>query len=223
MKINRKKFADENAVSLRQKLLLIFITLSMIPLFFAAKSVFTILAQTRDKQEKKITKEKFKNEPIEILEINSDSKKVEFQEKFIQEGDWLKDFTIKFKNISDKPIIYISTVISFPETDSTGKQMVYFLKYGVNPLVQSNISDESVSLAANDTAELRLTAEKFSKLKDFLATRQHSLRNLSETHLTIMAVYFDDGTFWSSGTVFRPDPDKPGKFIPAENNSQEEE
>ena len=220
MKINQNSPAKENKISLRQKLLLVFIALSMIPLFFAAKSMFAGLAQTKNKQEKVIKKVAFDNEPIEFLNLESNGKTVKPNEKFIQEGDWLKDFTIKFKNISDKPIVHVSIAILFPETGSSDSPQVYFLRYGVNPEV--NNKETPSLLAANDTAEIKFSDKNFNHLKEFLSQRKQ-LAELTEANFRIMVVYFEDGTKWSAGTIFRPDPNSAGKFIPADSKPLEEE
>lgn len=188
--------------------------------FIFSQNIVIVFSQTIDKSEKIITKESFKNEPIEIFELKSDEKTVKLKESFVQENDWLKDFTLKFRNVSGKSIVYVSTVIGFPETDSTGNRMVYYLKYGVNPLVKNNTKDEPELLAPDETAKLLLSVEKYTKLKNFLATRRHWLKDLTEIHLTIVSVYFDDGTHWSAGTTFRPDTNRPGKFIAVDENNQ---
>lgn len=222
MKTNRNKSRNKNKISWRQKFLLFLLVLSMIPVFFATKKIIVAFSQTKDRNRKEISKATFDPEPVEIVEITSDGKKLKLNEKFTQEDDWLKDFTIKFKNISGKPILYVSIVIGFPETDSTGNRMVYFLKYGVNPLIQKNGKDDFMLLAPDETVEVKLTPEKRTKLKDFLAQR-HFLADLTKAHLTLMVVHFEDGTYWSAGSIFRPDPNKPGKFIAVDENNQEEE
>lgn len=222
MNTNQSLPTHKDKIQARHKLILFVLAFSMIPLFFVSRNLLTGFMQTKDRNEKKMTKESFKNEPIEIISLESSGKRLKLDEKFIQEEDWLKDFTIEFKNISGKPITYVSVVIGFPETDSTGSRMVYFLKYGVNPLIRTNITDKPGLLPPNATTELKLSAEKYTNLKNFLATRQHLLKDLTEAHLTIMAVYFDDETHWSAGTLFRPDLNNPGKFLPV-NDPQEDE
>ena len=223
MKNNQYKLTTTNRISSRQRLVMFLLVLLMIPLFFVSRNIIVGFSQTENKSEKKITKESFKNEPIEIIDISSNEKSVELEENFVQKNDWLKDFTIKFKNVSGKSIVYVSTAIDFPGTDSTGNRMSFSLKYGVHPLVEKNANVKLELLAPNDMAELYLSAERYETLKNFLATRQHLLKDLTETHLTIVTVYFDDGTHWSAGTIYSPDPNRPGKFVAIDKNNQEEE
>ncbi len=222
MKINQNNSVKRIRITLWQKKMVFLFFVLMIPLFFISRNIIVGFTQTTDKNEKRITKEVFKNEPIEILEIKSDEKAVRLKENFAQKDDWLKDFTLKFRNVSGKSIVYVSTVIGFPETESTGYGMVYPLKFGINPLVKKSKGQPKL-LKSNDIGEIVLTAENYLNLKNFLATRSHSLNDLTEIHLTILVVYFDDGTQWGAGTTFRPDPNIPDKFIPVDQNNQEEE
>lgn len=205
---------------MRQRLILITAVFSMLPLFFVTENIITVFTQIKNKKEKEISRIKFENEPIEFLKVESDGKTVKLNEKFAQENDWLKDLTIKFKNISDKPIVYVSMAVDFPETDSTGKRMFHFLKYGVPLYAPPMPNDKKELLAPGDTAEVRLSPEEYTTLTDFLIQR-HLLSDLTKANFRIMTVHFADGMIWGSGKIFRPDPDKPGKFIPLDKKGQE--
>lgn len=229
MKIGQYNLTKSDKISLRQALILFVLLLFMIPLFFTAKSLFTALAQTKLKKEKVIKKVSFDNEPIEFLKLESDGKAVKPSEKFIQEDDWLKDFTIKFKNISGKPITYVSIVLLFPETGPNGLPMSYPLRYGVLPLpakygVQPKVvnKEQAKLLAPNDTAEVKLSDENFKALKQFLLSRS-LLSDLTEVNFRIMSVEFEDGTHYVGGTYWTPDPMNAGKFMPVGDKFQEEE
>ncbi len=218
-----------NKILLRQKLLLFFVLLFMIPLFFTARTIFTSLAQTKLKKEKVIKKVSFENEPIEFLKLESDGKVVKPNEKFIQEDDWLKDFTIKFKNISGKPITYVSIVLLFLETGPNGLPMSYPLRYGILPLPEKYgihpkvaSKDQAKLLLPNEITEVKLSDENFKALKQFLLSRS-LLSDLTEVNFRIMSVEFEDGTHYVGGTYWTPDPMNADKFIPVENKSQEEE
>lgn len=203
------------------RLLLVLIVLLMVPVFFVSRALFIGFAQTNDKKEKKITKEQFKNEPIEFIQQKSNGKKFKLNEKFVQEDDWLKNLTIQFKNISDKSIIYADIAIGFPETESTGLRMGMSLEYGVHPRAPKRENNNEVKLLLpGEVGEVNLSPEKLTKLNNFFITR-HSPAELTELHLTIVGVFFEDGTYWSAGSMFRPDPDRPGRSIHINDNPKE--
>ena len=185
----------------------------MISVFCSTKSSLTVFAQTNDRNQKKIIRQTFKNEPIEFVEPKSNGEKFKFNEKFTQETEWLKDFNLDFKNISNKPIICVSIAITFPETASNGLPMTHFINYGVPPALEKNNVNEPKLLAPNETAQVGLSAEAYNHLTKFLATRNHTLTNLTEAHLTIMLVYFEDGTKWSGGDLYQPNSNRPRRYV----------
>ncbi|HEY2865915.1 MAG TPA: hypothetical protein VGJ02_02370 [Pyrinomonadaceae bacterium] len=220
-----KSKSDASAwLSLKQKLVLPLFVLLMVPVFFVAKNIFTSYAQTRNSKEKIIKKVSFDNEPLQFLAFESDGKKINSDEKFTRDNDWLNDFTIRFRNVSGKPIVYVSIALGFPETATTEPPIGYFLKYGVNPLVptQKIENDKREILAPNEIAEVKLSPEKFDGLKTFLGSRRQ-LSELTIVDYRIMVVYFEDGSAWSAGNDLQPDPSRPGKFIHAKKKGQEEE
>ena len=221
MKNTRSGFMPE--FEAYNRLLLVLIIILMVPVFFVSKALFTSIAQTNDKKEKKITKETYKNEPIDFVALKSNGKKLKLYEKFTQENDWLKDFTFEFKNVSGKPISYISIIVNFPETRSNGLPMSHIIKFGVHPVLNPNKNNDELKMVApNDSAQILLSAERYDKLKEFLATRNHSLKDLTEANVAIQAVFFTDGTNWAGGSIYRPDPDRPGRYIFVDENPQGE-
>lgn len=218
---------NKNEISFKQNLLknrfiLIAAVFSMLPLFFITESAITVFTQEKNKKEKEITRIAFENEPIEFTKVESDQKTVKLNEKFDQEGDWLKGLTIKFKNISAQPIVYVSIVVDFPETESTGKLMLYFLNYGTHLYAPAMPNDKKELLSPGSTAEVKLSSKDYSILKNFLSQR-HLLSDLTKANFRIMTVHFVNGTIWTAGTISRPDPDRPGKFIPVDKKNQEKE
>lgn len=216
MKITQNASAKKSKIS--NRLLLLVVVISMIPLFFVSRTLFTSLAQTKATSEKKFIKESYKNEPIEFSSINSNGKKIKLNEKLIQENDWLKDLTIDFKNIYDKPITYISLIINFPETHSNGLPMSYIVKFGVHPNNANKNNYASEIVLPKEVAQINLSQKSYDALKTFLATRNFTLKDLTEANLAIQTVFFADGTIWFGGTISRPDPTHPGKYIRVDEN-----
>lgn len=220
MQFDQNNLMPTSKIQIRRRILLLVFVLLMFPLFFISKNVFVGLTQTINKKEKKFTKENLKNEPVEFVDLKSNGKKFKLDEKSTQEEEWLKDFTIDFKNISGKPITYVSMTITFPETRSTGNTMTYFINYGVLPNTPNKNNDQPKLLAPNKIAQVALSPERYGKLKNFLATRNHALTDLTEARLRIMSVYFEDGTRWNAGAISRPDPNKPGRYIYDDNHQE---
>lgn len=198
--------------------LILILTLVVVPVFLVTKSVIVGFTQTQNKDEKQIKKNSFKKEPVEILGLGSGGLVRKFSQKFQKKKDWLKDLKIKFKNTSGKTISFIEFGLLFPETQSTGRTMYYTLRSGVHPLTLARKNKETVNFAApNSVSELKLSAEGFTRLKAFLATRQE-LDSLTVVNIQISVVYFSDGTRWYAGTMWRPDPQRKGRHLPIDDD-----
>jgi len=219
MKINQHNSIKRNEYPSIQKLRLSLIVILMVSVFCSTKNSFTVFSQTNDRNEKNITKESYKNEPIEFIELKSNGKKFKLNERLTQEEDWLKDFTIDFKNVSDKSITYVSIIINFPETRSSGLPMSYIIKFGVQSDFPNKTNDELKMVAPNEIAQISLSPERYEKVKAFLATRHHLLKNLTVANVAIQSVFFADGTNWFYGAISRPDPNRPGKYIIVDENT----
>ncbi|HEY0658963.1 MAG TPA: hypothetical protein VGD05_10840, partial [Pyrinomonadaceae bacterium] len=149
---------------------------------------------------------------VEIVNMKNSQKSFNLDEKFKQETDWLKDFTMKFKNNSDKPITYMRVEIDFPETKSSGNIMSFPLSYGTSPLFA--IKKEVVtSIKPSENVELHFSEKQYNSLKTFIETR-HLIDSLTKVDVRIVFVFFEDGTGWSTGHLIEPDPNNPKKFIP---------
>ena len=228
MKNNRRYLSGVKRNLWQNRFQIIMIMLLMVPIFFAARSFFVSFAQTGDPTKKKITKGVFKDEPIEVVGIETDGETVKLDESFTREGDWLNDLTFTVRNKSEKPIVEITLFLYFPETWITGPVQGDFIHFGVNPQMPKLAGNKPVwlrpdqkpqFLPPNKTGEIRLLPEIYTGLKNLVEMR-HLLSSLTEAKYQIQSVYFDDGTYWFYGTNYRPDPERPGKFVPIPKSDQ---
>ena len=216
MKDRSNETPKQTGKLLKQKIFIGVVVILMIPFFLATKSVMKAIAQTRGPEEKIIKKVSFPNEPITFTSIESDGQRVEPGVKFVRDGDWLKDLTINFKNTSDKPIVYVSIVLVFPDP-----LFSHTLGFGVNPLIKlKNLpvetSEKPAILPIGETASVKLSDGGFESLKKAVADKR-PLSAIDEVNYRIMYIFFEDGTSWAAGNMLRPDPERPGEFLPIEN------
>lgn len=219
MTVNKQFLNEKNKKQFRQKLILILVVLLMIPLFFVTKVIITGFTQTQNKDVKQVNKLTFENEPIEVLNVKNKQTSWQLGETFVQKSDWLKDFSIVFKNNSAKSISYLKIDLDFPETKTTGNIMAYPLSYGSNSAISVK-NEKDTPIKSGENVELILTETNFEALKKFIETR-HPLDSLTKMDIRIVFILFDDGTAWSSGSFMRPDPNNPKKFIPIEAEERE--
>jgi hypothetical protein len=171
----------------------------------------------QEKAEDKIVKHlSYPNQPVEISNLDVKGKAIRLNEKMGENGDdWLSNLSITVKNISDKTITCVEINLDFPETKTTGNMMSFPLKYGQNPQARI-VTGQSESLPPNQNVTIDLSGKLSADLKDFIEKR-HPLNSLKKVAIHVNQVCFEDGTIWSSGSFFRPDPNSPSKYIRIEN------
>lgn len=166
-------------------------------------------------QGKLVDQQRFENEPAEVVEVKAKGKPVKMGKRFDDDDEWIKGVAWTVKNTSPKPITYMAVSLDFPETKSTGNVMTFTLRYGQN-LRAPVLSGEPIHLMPGDTMSVALSDLKYEELQKFIELR-HPVKSLREVSLRIFEVRFEDGTVWSGGSFFRPDPNNPRKLIPAVN------
>jgi len=191
----------------------LFLVVFILPAFLVLTTFFDVTAQT-DKQ-RTFTKDDLGKEPIQIVSLEADGKRPEIGKPYSGGDTWLDGMIIEFKNVSGRTIININFSLAVRDEETpmgrflAGDNMVY----GLRPDSKVRQRDEARTLAPDETARLSITAENLSNLK-FLLKKKKDLKELTEAHITVLRVYFADGTTWYGGRYSRPDPQNPGKFMP---------
>jgi hypothetical protein len=136
------------------------------------------------------------------------------------DDEWLKDLSIKFKNVSDKTITHVNLNLRFTETADAGEPFGvpsgWTLNYGLMRTQERAGADGAKILATGETDEIVLGPAAYAKLQAFVGQRR-ALSDLTTTTLSVIVIYFDDGMQWSAGDLWRPDPARLGQFVLANN------
>lgn len=153
------------------------------------------------------------NEPVEI-KMNANGKPVTFGEEFDEDGAWLKNLTLTIKNTSNKPIDYVRVDFIFPETKSTGHPLLHQLFLGHRADVRSTLKQPSLDLRPGDSIEVSLAGE-YGEIKALIEGRHSPIANIKQLRVALGDVLFSDGTLYSLGRIFKPNPDQtsPRKWI----------
>ena len=166
----------------------------------------TSLKQEASARDKVVEIDNFPNSPVEIIDLQVKEMNVKLGEKFKIDDDWLRTIRFKLKNISDKPIIHISMNLDFPET-AAEPRMAYALEFGQKPGARQHKSGP-IFLIKGDLASVALSDAQYADLKRFVETKR-PLTSINKVLLSVPLVFFSDGTAWSGGTLYRPDPTAP--------------
>jgi hypothetical protein len=183
-------------------------------------TLLTASALAQQTQERIVKKVKAPNEPVRITKFKLKGVPRGFGQNFTDDNDWLRGLTINVKNVSNKPIAYLEIVLDFPRPENQpSSQLLPFrssLQYGYPPVLNAPLPlDAPPPLMPNEKAELSLTDANYDSLMATLKQLEYPI-SLKEIELTISTVIFNDNTGWRLGTPTRRDPNKPDRWINAE-------
>ena len=171
----------------------------------------------------------FKDQPVDIVEVKVKGAAVERDRKFTGDSDWLNGMTVTIKNVSDKPVVYVTiSVGAHYEKDgvrkrtSDGRDYVAAatIGYGLRPHLPGEPprSYRSTPLMPGQTSDVVLSEIKRDELYGLLR-REDSSTDIPELTLWVdhVAWYGDDKTMWSNGRMLRQDPNNPRLWLPIDD------
>src|SRR5258705_6235228 len=155
---------------------------------------------------------KLKGQPVKGSETVRAEAGIRAQE-FEADRDCLKDLTLKLKNTSRKTITYLVLILDFPEVTKSGRTAEHQIFLGVDP--DRKFKRPELRLMPNETIEVPLSA-RYDDIKTLVETVGTLLpESVSKVLVDFHAAFFDDGTFFEAGTLYRrnPNPNDPHKWI----------
>jgi hypothetical protein len=172
---------------------------------------FVVLAQ---KEERLIDKESWPFEPIKIVRLkNNKYTRIELGKSLEQEDDWLTGLTVTVQNASNKAIARMVLELGFPRAEGpSSDQPTYVVDmiYGRDP---ADSTTEVLELVQpNERAEIRLPEANLPLMKADLKTLGYT-GHILRARIKIGSVTFVDGSMWSAGELFYPDPQNPKRKL----------
>jgi hypothetical protein len=150
---------------------------------------------------------------VAIADIKSDDVDRQPGERFNGGPNWVKNISLKLRNTTEKPIIFITLNVNFPETRSVGNLMSYPLQFGEMPGVPPGTSKpKQLRLEPGGTVGVDLATE-FERIRKFVSSR-YPLESVNEVQLEIGFVVFGDNTGWAAGNFLQQDPKDPRRWYP---------
>ena len=151
----------------------------------------------------------YRDAPVEVAELRVKDQTVAFDEAFEAGPEWLKDVSLKIRNSSETNIVCIWVKVVFHETTPHPSQHLIIVGQPTNT---ASIRDRRpLELKPGEVLRLSL-ADEYKELKT-LVEHSMAVESVSRLNLEVDRAYFDDGTMWDMGGTYRPDPERPGKWI----------
>lgn len=131
---------------------------------------------------------------VEIIEIIAGNKSVLIGQSFLAEEDWLKSFSVRMKNISDKAIVGARIDFSMPEAKHGESNLGSSLEYSIGAGSGKGLKEKREVLPGE---EFVLTRSNEAYGQDQLFIKERSgVENISLVRLGLAWVKFADGTLW---------------------------
>jgi len=142
--------------------------------------------------------------PVEILSIKLNGKEIKPGEKIKGDDDWLQGLSFTVKNISGKPIAYVSTGLKFVRPD---RIVVFILNYGVDYSRGEPRSGSSpLPIPPDQTVDLTLTKERYPNFLYVLKAGEVP-RSFDLVSYYVERVSFEEDPYiiWEGGYLKRRD------------------
>lgn len=147
-----------------------------------------------------------KDAPVQIIGRELEGRKLDVENSGPANSDWIKHLTFEVKNVSEKNVSFIEIMLMVPQQEQMPGPAAYLVTFGsrdgtdVNGLVRP---EEVRKIKVRDSDFL--TWEK--RLKNW------GVGDFDRVLLQLRAIYFDDGTGWSTGLPLVQDPGNPKRWF----------
>lgn len=140
-----------------------------------------------------------KIEALKIIEIKLGDEAITLGQPFSASGEWLKNLTIKVRNISERPISSIRIQFNLPEAKYQESTMGFSLEYGKALSTGINYGEQK-PLMPNEELVLFRNEAHYNRDRDGIA-RRAGTTDFSKVLIGMTMVKFEDGTVWSSAKL----------------------
>lgn len=187
--------------------------------YLAALAFFAVVVFPQDKL-RKIDEDRYryKNTPISVTYELGDQP-FAFRNETTANSEWLRELNLNVTNISEKTIKSFTIQLIIERQGSMQYQAAMPIRFPLDgePLLDALGKPtgryKTHILKPGDSVKLRGpdSVNRHSILETL--KNRDGIRDISTVFLDIRYVYFEDGTNWSLGIDFVPDPNAPGRYI----------
>jgi hypothetical protein len=138
--------------------------------------------------------------PIEITNVAVNGKTIIIGESFATSDNWIRNLTVRVKNISGQPIKSIDMSISFPDVrTSNGTGIGFTLRGGSTP------AGKQKAIMPGEEVELKWIEAEYQMFKE-MSVRLNVSADYRKAQIGMTSVIFTDGTLWGSDCLKATEP-----------------
>ena len=128
-------------------------------------------------------------ESVRIVELTSSKKKVDLDHPFANGDDWLSDFKIRLKNVSNKTVVYVEIKFNFTEASDAGNELSFTIELGNKP--GATTTKASMVLKPRKAKNYLLNKTEYQALAAFVKERRKTSQ-LDKVEVKVGLVLFAD-------------------------------
>jgi hypothetical protein len=146
------------------------------------------------------------SQPVEITGVKIKGKPVKFGSPLGDDIDWLRGLTVRVKNISGKPINFISFQLRInpPEPGSLTRVVELMMAGSIFLLMDNEPQAVKVLVMPDKFTEITFDDRAYDLNKDKLQS--------PIVYFRVGRVLFEDDTLWFDGRLYRRDPKDPSRW-----------
>lgn len=180
-------------------------------------------------KERSVQQSIYQDQPVEIVSVKVKGVPVNPKQKFSDDSDWLNGMSIRLLNTYNKPVAYVSVLVSAAHMkqdgtlniDEEGKQISagIELQYGAQPFIAPT-PPYGTTLQPGETVDVVLSESLRDELYSLLRDR-NSATDVTELTVRIYEVFFEGESDkkWQTGVMLKRDPRDPQHWIPIRRNN----
>ncbi|HSE23770.1 MAG TPA: hypothetical protein VLB68_19025 [Pyrinomonadaceae bacterium] len=126
-------------------------------------------------------------EAVRILALTSGKNTVDLDHPFANGDDWLSDFKIRLKNVSDKTVVYVEIKFNFTEASDAGNELSFTIELGNKP--GGAATKASMALKPHKAKNYLLNKTEYRALAAFVKERRKASQ-LDKVEVKVGSVLF---------------------------------
>lgn len=200
-----------------------YFTRSMLLLTLAASLLPTLISAQQTKP-RVVRLKPFRDQPVEIVAVKVNGIPIKPNQKIDGDSDWLNGMAITLKNVSDKPVAYVSVMVAVPygkKNDRTVNAGAVS-HYGARSLRAGEAYPpgfvKPAPLLPGATVDVFLSETECDQLRSHLAHNNAST-DIADLNLRLYEVFYegDSETKWMTGFTLRRDANDADRWVPIES------
>lgn len=154
-------------------------------------------------------------EPIKIISVKYGDKEVKSGESFQAPPDWIKDLSVRVKNVSGQTLKYIEVGVNFPRDEHENPILPQIsLSKGFNYLLSAQLpASEDFFIAPGEEVDLFISESEYKAFDEAIKNIHPPSSVVQTANVRSLVAAFSPNRLWARGAYLDRDPQNPMRWI----------